>query len=306
MDIDRLGIHESVSAVFPPETLAERLRSLDPAVTIVDDDVSDVDAVASFGHSDAFLGLEWVHCIRAGYDEFPVADYREAGTALTNSSGIHGAAVGETALGLMLSLARRLHTARDAQAAHEWDQPEWDEAFTLYDEPLTVVGLGAVGQGVARRADGIGMRVDGVRRTPTPTPHTREVYTPDRLHDAVADARFVALATPLTEETDGMVDRSVFEAMREDAYLVNVARGAVADEDALVEAVETGEIAGAGLDVFETEPLPEDSPLWDLEDVVITPHTGALKRDYYQDIADLVQQNVLHAAADEELVNRVA
>ncbi|GGL34640.1 phosphoglycerate dehydrogenase [Halarchaeum grantii] len=305
MHVDRIGVHESVRAVCPPEALAEHLRDLGADATVVGDDVSAVDAVAAFGHADAFLGLEWVHCVRAGYDEFPLDAYRESGTALTNSSGIHGAAVGETALGVMLSLARRLHTARDAQAEREWAQPAWDESFTLTDERLTVVGLGAVGRGLARRADGIGMRVDGVRRTPTPTPHTREIYTPDRLHDAVADARFVALAVPLTDDTAGMVDRSVFEAMRDDAYLVNVARGGVVETDALVAALDAGDIAGAGLDVFEREPLPEDSPLWEYEDVVVTPHSGALKRDYYRDVAALVRQNALHAAADEELVNRV-
>ncbi|GAA0295427.1 D-2-hydroxyacid dehydrogenase [Halarchaeum salinum] len=305
MHIDRLGVHESVGAIFPPETLAEQLRSLDPDVTVVGDDVSAVDAVATFGHVEAFLDLEWVHCVRAGYDDFPVADYRDAGTALTNSSGIHGASVGETALGVMLSLARRLHTARDAQADREWAQPTWDEPFTLMDERLTVVGLGAVGRGIASRADGLGMRVAGVRRTPARPPHVREVYAPDELHEAVADARFVALATPLTEETAGMVDAAVFEAMREDAYLVNVARGGVVETDALVAAVEDGVIAGAALDAFETEPLPAASPLWDLDDVLITPHSGAMTRDYYRDVAALVRQNALHAAADEALVNRV-
>ncbi|GAD52794.1 D-3-phosphoglycerate dehydrogenase [Halarchaeum acidiphilum MH1-52-1] len=271
----------------------------------MDDDVSDVDAVVTFEHADSFVGLAWVHCIRAGYDAFPLDTYRDAGTALTNSTGIHGAAVGETALGMMLSLARRLHDYRDAQREREWAPPTWDTPFTLRDERLTVVGLGTLGRGIARCADGIGMRVDGVRRTPTRTPHARTVYTPDRLHDAVADARFVAVATPLTEATRRLVDAGVFEAMRDDAYLVNVARGPVVDEDALIDALAAGELAGAGLDVFREEPLPASSPLWDLDDVLVTPHASSLHRAYHEDIADLVRANLRNRNAGADLLNRV-
>lgn len=305
MDIRRLGIHASVRELFPPATLADALDALDVDVRVVDDDVSRVDAVVAFGPADSFLDLSWVHCVRAGYDAFPLDDYRDAGVVLTNSSGIHGTAVGETALGSMLSLARRLHVARDAQRERSWSQPDWDEPFTLRDERLTVVGLGALGQGIARRADAFGMRVAGVRRKPVRPSHVRRVYTPDRLQQAVSDARFVALAVPLTDDTEGMVDASVLETMREDAFLVNVARGGVVDEPALVAALESGEIAGAALDVFATEPLPESSPLWEMDDVLVTPHVAAARRDYYRDVADLVRQNVTHADADEELVNRV-
>lgn len=307
MDIQQVAVHDSVSTVFPPERLADALSSVDPDVTIVSDgEYDDVDAVVTFAHDDAYLGrVQWVHCARAGYDDFPVDRFEETGTILTNSTGIHGASVGETAVGMMLSLARCLHVSRDAQNRGEWDQPHWERPFTLFDERATVVGLGTLGQGIARRADGLGMRVSGVRRTPARPPHIREVYTPDRLHDAIADAKFVALTTPLTEETEGMFGREEFETMRDDAFLVNVARGGVVDQDALVDALQSGEIAGAGLDVFEEEPLPESSPLWDMEQVVLTPHIGAANRNYYQDIAALVRQNILHLDADEELVNRV-
>ncbi|MEE6210970.1 D-2-hydroxyacid dehydrogenase [Salarchaeum sp. III] len=307
MTVDHLGIHESVSIVFPPERLRDALESVDPDVSIVDDDGLDsVDAAVTFLHRDAFLeSVEWVHSIQAGYDRFPLDAFADAGVVFTNSSGIHGASVGEYAVGQMLALARRLHTFRDAQHEKEWDRPAWDEPFTLFDERLTVVGLGALGQGIARRADGVGMRVTGVRRTPVKTPHTREVYGPQDLHDAIADARFVALACPLTDETEGLFGPDEFAAMRDDAYLVNVARGEVVQEGALVDALDAGELAGAALDVFEDEPLDSESPLWDYEDVLVTPHVAAAERDYYEHIADLVRQNVLHANADEEFVNRV-
>jgi len=308
MDVTHLGIHDSVSIVFPPERLLDALESVDPDVSIVsDDDLDSVDAVVTFLHRDAVLdSVQWVHSIQAGYDRFPLDDFEDAGVVFTNSSGIHGASVGEYAVGQMLALARRLHTFRDAQHERSWDRPDWNEPFTVFDEPLTVVGLGALGQGIARRADGVGMRVTGVRRTPVKTPHTREVYGPQDLHDAIENARFVALACPLTAETEGLFGPDEFAAMRDDAYLVNVARGEVVQEDALVDALDDGELAGAALDVFADEPLDPESPLWDYEDVLVSPHAAAAERDYYEHIADLVRQNVLHANADEEFVNRVA
>ncbi|MFB6070392.1 MAG: D-2-hydroxyacid dehydrogenase [Halanaeroarchaeum sp.] len=306
-DIDRLGIHESVAAVFPPEVLMEALADTGPTVAVIgDDDVGDVDAVVTFDHHEDFVtDVEWIHSIQAGYDKFPLDALRGNGVVLTNSSGIHGESVGESVVGLMLSLARRLHTYVEAQAAHEWDRPRWDEPFTLFDESLCVVGLGTLGQGVARRAAGMDMAVTGVRRTPTRVPHVREVYTPDELHAAVEDARFVAVTVPLTDDTEGMFGPEEFEAMRDDAYLVNVARGPVVQQDALVEALEEGTIAGAALDVFEEEPLPADSPLWDVDDVLVTPHVAAMERGYYENVQRLVRENLRLLAAGDEPVNRI-
>ncbi|WP_276299923.1 D-2-hydroxyacid dehydrogenase [Halorussus lipolyticus] len=308
MRIQRLGIHESVSAVFPPERLRDALSDTGLAVPVVgDDELGDCDALVTFAHSEDALdaGLDWIHSIQAGYDRFPLDAFEEAGVALTNSTGIHDTSVGEFAVGLMLSFARRLHTYVRAQSDREWSHPAWDEPFTLDGEGLCVVGLGTLGRGIAERADALGMEVVGVRRSGEKTPHTREVYTPDELHEAVADARFVALAVPLTDETEELVGAEEFAAMRDDAYLVNVARGSVVVEDELVTALREGELAGAGLDVFEEEPLPEDSPLWEMEEVLVTPHRAAAERDYFRHIAELVRTNVSRVESGEEMVNRV-
>ncbi|WP_137283996.1 D-2-hydroxyacid dehydrogenase [Halorussus salinisoli] len=308
MQVRRIGIHESVSAVFPPERLRDELSDLGPAVAVVgDDELGDCDALVTFAHSDAFLDadLHWIHSIQAGYDRFPLDDFEKQGVVLTNSTGIHDTSVGEFAVGLMLSFARRLHTYVRAQDDHEWSHPAWDEPFTLDGERLCVVGLGTLGRGIAERADALGMEVVGVRRSGDPTPHTETVYTPDRLHGAVADAKFVALAVPLTDETEGLVGTEELSAMREDAYLVNVARGPVVEQDELVAALRSGDVAGAGLDVFEEEPLPEESPLWEMDEVLVTPHRAAAERDYYRHIAELVRQNVERAESGEEMTNRV-
>ena len=306
-DIDHLGVHESVSAVFPPEVLMEGLSATGPTVSVVaDEDIPDVDAVVTFAHRDAFVEhTEWIHSIQAGYDRFPLDKLRENDVTLTNSSGIHGESVGESVVGLMLSLARRLHTYVEAQQDNEWDRARWDEPFTLFDEQVCVVGLGTLGQGVAQRAAGLDMDVTGVRRKPTRVPHVPHVYTPNDLHDAIEDARFAVLTVPLTESTEGMIGPEELETMADDAYLVNVARGPVVQQDALVEALEEGDIAGAALDVFEEEPLPADSPLWDMDDVLITPHVAAMKRGYYEDIARLVRENLRLFDAGEGPVNHI-
>lgn len=309
MRIRRLAVHESVEALFPPDELGDALADPDADVTVVDDpgELRDCDAVVTFAYTDAFLdaGLDWIHTIQAGYDRFPLDDLEDAGVALTNSHGIHDASVGEFAVGLMLSFARRLHVYVRNQRDREWNPPAWDEPFTLDGERLCVVGLGTLGRAIAERADGLGMEVVGVRRSGDPTAYTEAVHTPDDLHRAIEDARFVALAVPLTDETEGLFGAAEFATMREDAYLLNVARGPVVEEDELVAALREGEIAGAGLDVFKEEPLPAESPLWDFEEVLVTPHRAAAERDYYRHVAGLVRENVERVERGEEMVNRV-
>ena len=306
--IRRLCVHESVENVIPKEAFVDAFDDLSiPAELVGDDETYDVtDAVASFHPRPEFLDAAWVHCIRAGYDAFDTDAYRESGVPLTNSSGIHDTTVGELAVGYMLSLARILHVYRDHQNDSEWYTPDYERPFTVENERLCVVGLGTLGEGIARRADALGMDVVGVRRSDEPVPGVSELYDPDDLHEAIADARFVAMAVPHTPETEGTLSAEEFALMREDAYVVNVARGPVVDEDALVEAIESGEIAGAALDVFETEPLPEESPLWDFEDVIISPHKGSATNRYHLDIADLVKENVERFTTGEDLRNRVA
>jgi D-2-hydroxyacid dehydrogenase (NADP+) len=209
-------------------------------------------------------------------------------------------------MGFMLTFARRLHRYRDRQADSHWEPEPYEAAFTLAGERVCVVGVGTLGQGVATRAGAMGMDVVGVRRRPRPAPGVREVVTPDRLLDAVEDARFVVLCVPLVEATRGMIDTGVFEAMRDDAYLINVARGPVVDREALVEALETDAIAGAALDAHHEEPLPEDSPLWGFDNAVVTPHAAALVDRYHELTGDLLLANADRYESGRELYDRVA
>jgi D-2-hydroxyacid dehydrogenase (NADP+) len=306
--LERLCVHETVGQKIPVEAFADAFDELNVPVEIVGDDETfdETDAVASFRPREAFLDAGWTHCIRAGYDEFDTEAYDAAGVPLTNSTGIHDTTVGEIAIGYMVSLARMLHIYRDHQNENDWLEPEYERPFTVENEQVCVVGLGTLGQGVAKRADALGMEVVGVRRSDAPVPGVSELYHPDDLHAAIADARFVVIAVPHTPETEGMFSAPEFERMRDDAYLVNIARGPIADEDDLIDALDAGAIAGAGLDVFETEPLPEDNPLWDFEDVIISPHRGSATNRYHLDIADLVKEIFEQYQAGEAIRNRVA
>lgn len=306
--LSTIGIHESVDAVFPPEALRDALSEIEPEVRIVSTgEIGECDALVTFIHEDAFIGagLEWIHSIQAGYDRFPLEAFEAEGIALTNSTGIHGDTVGETVAGYMLSFARGLHRYRDQQNGREWSMRPWDVPFSLADSSVCVVGLGTLGRGVAMRADALGMDVVGVKRTPTPVDHVETVYPSGELHEAIADARFVVLTVPLTDRTEGLIGAAELAAMRADAVLINVARGPVVYQAALLEALEADSIGGAALDVFEREPLPADSPLWEMDDVIVTPHVAAATRAYYRRIAALVRENATRKANGESLANRV-
>jgi D-2-hydroxyacid dehydrogenase (NADP+) len=307
--ISRIGVHTSVDELFPPEVLRDALSAIGPAIHIVETEeaLSECDALITFSYEEMFLSadLTWIHSVQAGVDRFPFDELTDRGIRLTSSAGIHGDSVGEMVAGCMLMFARGLHIHRTNQMRQEWAYPAWDAAFTLHDESLCVVGLGTLGRGIAMRADALGMDVTGVKRTPTPVDHVETVYPPDDLHDALADTRFVALAVPLTEQTAGLIAEPEFEALRDDAYLINVARGDVVDQSALVAALESETLAGAALDVFETEPLPAESPLWKMDNVIVTPHAAAANHEYYRRVATLVRENLRRLEAGETLANRV-
>jgi len=305
--IRRLAVHDWGTHPCAPDRFRDRLTSLDCDVVVREaDDLDDCDAVVTLFHQDEFLeSVSWVHDIRAGYEDFPLEAYRERGVAVTNSTGVAGDLVGETALGLMLSLSKGLHRFRDRQAEARWERLPVERPFELGRSSVCVVGLGQLGGSVASRAGVLGTDVVGVDVRPVSGLGLRRVYDVTDLSEAVADRRFVVLTTPLTPETRGLIDEDVLAAMREDAYLVNVSRGEVVDEDALVTALEADEIAGAALDVFVDEPLAPDSPLWAHPEVIVTPHAAAQADGYGRKLAELVRTNVARLDAGRPLWNEV-
>ncbi|WP_311173772.1 NAD(P)-dependent oxidoreductase [Halobellus ordinarius] len=194
---------------------------------------------------------------------------------MTNSTGIAGDLVAETVTGLVISLSKGLHRYRDKQNDSEWERLSWQRPFEVSGSSACVVGVGELGGSVVSRLGVLGMAVEGVDIRPVSGLGLDRVYDASRIETAVSDARFVVLTTPLTEATRGLVDDDVFAAMQDDAYLVNVSRGEIVAPGALEAALNDDELAGAAVDVFHEEPLPEESKLWSMDEVIVTPHAAA-------------------------------
>jgi len=219
--------------------------------------------------------VEWIHLGRAGVDH--IIPWDPVKVTVTNSSGILAPFLAETVVGAILMLNGGLHRYIHQQTKHVWQNNLWRP---LAGQTLLIIGLGNIGKRVAVKAKALGMRVIGVRNRPQKPEEIDELFSMSQLKEALGKADFVALHVPYTDETHRLIDAEALKAMRSTAFLLNVARGPVVDEAALTAALKCGEIAGAYLDVFEKEPLPDSSPLWDMENVVITPHCADVVADW--------------------------
>jgi D-2-hydroxyacid dehydrogenase (NADP+) len=217
-------------------------------------------------------GLKWMQLFSAGVPRDLCGPARERGLTVTNLAGLYGPTIAEHALALMLLLARNLHVALRNQTAGRWDRTVANGMSDLAGKTLAVVGAGNIGQSIARLAKAYGMRVVGCRRTARPTTNLDQVYPCDELRPMLAEADYVAVAAPLTDETEGMLGPEEFAAIKRGAFYVNVSRGQIAEEKALLGALESGHVAGAGLDVFSVEPVPQDHPFWKMPQVILSPH----------------------------------
>ena len=254
--------------------------------------------------------LRWVHVSAAGVGSVLFPELVASDVVLTNGRGLHAVSMAEHALGLMLAFARKLHLARDLQQRRHWGQVDlWtgEPPFgQLAGGTLALVGLGAVGSAVAERAVALGLHVVAVRPHPAADPApAHEQWGLDRLHEALARADWVVLAAPHTAETRGLIGAAELARMKPTAVLVNLGRGALVDEAALVEALRAGRLAGAGLDVTRKEPLAADSPLWEMPNVVVTPHVSGLGPRYWERAVEQFAANLERFLAGRPLFNVV-
>jgi phosphoglycerate dehydrogenase-like enzyme len=241
----------------------------------------------------------------------------------TTTSGLHAINIGEYVLASILAWTRKLPELFDLQRKREWPSDRWTRyaPSELRGATMGVVGYGSIGREVGRLAKALGMRVLAVKRRVelAGEQDAYEVngvgdpggvlpdalYSPEQLREMLALCDYVVLTVPLTRETQGMVGEEELRAMKPTAYLVNIARGQVCDESALVHALQAGWIAGAGLDVFAQEPLPEASPLWTMPNVILTPHLSGFSRNYEQRAADIFRENLGRYIAGQPLLNVV-
>lgn len=272
----------------------------DIAVTLVEDTgdipphLPEADALLAgtweedwFDHADR---LAWYQSRSAGVDHLPVERMQRHGITVTTASGVHPDPIAEYVYGSILAWERGLFQCRDREKQRAWPTMRPRE---VSGRTMAIIGVGAIGRAIAERGDAFGLDVTGVDPDHDETlEHIDTWHLPDTLTDAVQDAAYVVLACPLNDATRGMVDATVLDAMPDDALLVNIARGGVVDQDALVTALQADRIGGAVLDVFEEEPLPEDSPLWTIQDCVVTPHMSGATPRYAERLADVFTENL--------------
>jgi len=313
--------HRSLEIVR--ELSSEALPGAMPGTTILFGNYLSESALRAAGD------LRWIQTVGAGVDVLLSVDLTSRGLLVTNTSGAFGVQIAEHALSLMFALARRLPAALASQSARRYAPEPRDDLFELTGKTLGIVGFGDVGQALARRARGIGMRVIALHRTPggaspalAPLPDLAldpladsnrgdssalvyEVLGPDRLVDLLGESDVVVNAAPLTPATVRLFGREQFARMRPTASFINMGRGETVDQDALIDALRDGVIAGAGLDVTTPEPLPPDSPLWTLPNVILTAHYAGWSDTMLDRIFAIFADNLRRFDRGEPLRNRV-
>ncbi|HKK27547.1 MAG TPA: D-2-hydroxyacid dehydrogenase [Gemmatimonadota bacterium] len=277
-------------------------------------EIRDAEVYAGFGlPRPAFLEareLRWVHSGAAGVGGALYGEMRDSDVLLTNSAGLHSEPLGDHALAMILHFARGLDVAEAGRARREWRHTAMAGAGSPLVEvegrSVGVIGYGGIGSAVGRRAAALGMRVLAVSRSGGPAPDEVESLRDEGgLDDVLSASHYVAVCVPETDGTRNLLGEERLALLREDAVLINLSRGGIVEEAALARMLASGRLRGAGLDVFEEEPLPPDSPLWDLENVVITPHAGAVSPRFWERETPLLIENLRRYLDGRPLVNVV-
>lgn len=304
----------------PPLEFAANLRRRWPTMKIVHlptydhvlDQLPDTDILVGFSlRPEQFSSakkLKWIHSTAAGVGQLMYPELRQSGIVLTNARGIHSAPMAEHILGMILAVSRRFLDAFRFQRAAHWAQQEiWDaRPFELKGKIILIVGFGSIGRALARIMQPIGMRIWGVTRSGRGDEQLAERILPTaELHTALPQADFVLLSAPETPDTQRMIGEKELASMKRSSYLLNVARGTLVDQNALIAALRARTIAGAALDVTEEEPLVPESPLWRLANVFITPHVSAATDLLWQRQGELLLENLERWFDGRELLNRV-
>jgi phosphoglycerate dehydrogenase-like enzyme len=282
----------------------EALRDALPAADAAFAAVIDHDVVPSLTR------LRWVQAPAAGVGHLLSPELIASPIVLTSARGVRARPIAEHVMGVTLALARQLHTAVRRQAARQWALDEIEASGsirTLRGARLGIVGLGAIGSEIARVAGPFGLRVSGIRKRTdlAPPEGVHEVLTPDQLPQLLSQSDVVVLAAPLTAETHELIGRDAIRHMKRGALLVNIGRGKLVDDEALIEALRDGRVGGAALDVFTKEPLEPTSPYWLLPNVIVTPHMSGAMEDYWTPLVALFADNLRRFERGEPLVNVV-
>jgi len=286
----RMRYYHHIKTTFPELTV-----NLVDHNTKVDPYIGTADILVTFG---AHMGdhvlekgknLKWIQALGTGVDGIVDRAALREGVLVTNFHGKHGPPMSEATIALMLALSRNLPRSVRSQSQRKWDR---FPPRLLNEKTVGIFGIGAIAEVLAPRCKAFGMTVVGITSAKREVPGFDRMVGRDDLENAVRELDFLVLLTPLTSETRGIVNARIFAAMKSTSYVVNVARGGVVDEAALLEALQQGRIAGAALDVLTKEPLPEDHPFWGMDNVIITPHLGGFHVGYVDEALPIVEDNI--------------
>ena len=306
----------------PPAEIAGRIRAKWPGMAVLDlreaealpQEISDADIFVGFVlRAEQFAlarKLKWIHSTAASVAQFLSPEVRSSGIVMTNARGMQSVTMAEHILGMLVALARRFPDCFQYQQQARWAQRELWEAPVrpreLRGQALLIVGFGEIGRAAAKLVAPLGMRVLAVTRSGIgPANGVEKLFAVERLPELLPEADFVLLSAPETPETRQMIGARELSLMKPTAYLINVARGALVDEAALIAALERGQIAGAALDVTQHEPLDAASPLWRLVNVFLTPHVSAVSGHLWERQGGLLIENLERWFSGRELLNRV-
>lgn len=253
--------------------------------------------------------LKWIHLAVAGVDESVFPELLKSKVIITACKGMHSHTISEHILGMILCFAKGIHLSTLRQAQKKWAFNEvMKHRFELKGKTLGIIGLGGIGLELARKSKCLGMQVVGMKNRLKKGEKIRyvdRVFPKEKLPELLSQSDFVALTLPLTDETFHLIGKKELAQMKNAAYLINTSRGKIIDEKALIDALENKKIAGAGLDVFEEEPLSSNSRLYDLENVIITPHVAGTMVDYFQKVAQIFMENLKRYLSGKKLINLV-
>ncbi len=246
--------------------------------------------------------LRWVQWPGTGIDKLmDIPSLIDSDVVLTNCRGPHANPMADHVFSIVLTFAHHTRELWEDQRAHRWDLAKYDPRMMELDgRTMGILALGDIGTAVARRAHGFGMEVYGVYKRPlSPPPGVKEVWGPERLDDLLGISDFFVVTVPFTKETEGLLDRRRIGLLKHGAHLIVMSRGGIVDEPALMDALRSGRLAGAGLDVMDQEPLPDDSPLWDMENVILSPHVSAMTEEMYEGRRQIFKENLRRFLANE-------
>ena len=253
---------------------------------------------------DAAPQLKWIQAITAGVDFMDLDEIGRRGIVLTNGRGIHKIHMAEYAVAAMINLARGFHLLFRNQLQKKWESSVPQEE--IHGATLGIIGLGAIGKEIAKKATHMGMRVIGVKRTPGPVDHVEEVHAPDDMAAVFRRSDYIINLLPYTQETEKLIDRRFFDQMKPTACFINIGRGRTVNEDDLIEALQNKKIRAMVCDVYHTEPLPPESPLWDLDNVILTPHICGVSPQYMARAMEIITHNLnVYLSGQGEMINVV-